>query len=232
MPLHAHRSSIVPPSLVALAPGARAVAPLAGAVFLFAVTYGIVARDAGLGRLATIVFSATTFAGSAQIAGASVLQTDGGLAAAMVAAGLLNLRYLPIGLSIAPALRGSRARQVVEAQLAVDESWAIAHVGNGRYDRDRLVGAGLTVFAAWVGGSAAGAFGGTLLGDPIALGLDVLSPALFLALLVDQLADSRAVAAAGLGALIAASCLPWAPAGVPIVAASLVGLLGAAPAGR
>jgi predicted branched-subunit amino acid permease len=80
--------------------------------------------------------------------------------------------------------------------------------------------------------SAAGAFGGTLLGDPIALGLDVLSPALFLALLVDQLADSRAVAAAGLGALIAASCLPWAPAGVPIVAASLVGLLGAAPAGR
>jgi 4-azaleucine resistance transporter AzlC len=216
----------------ALRPGARAVAPLAGAVFLFAVTYGIIARDAGLGPLATIAFSATTFAGSAQIAAASVLHTGGSLAAAIVAAVLLNLRYLPIGLSIAPALRGPRGRQILEAQLAVDESWAIAHVGGGRYDRDRLVGAGLTVFAAWVGGSAVGALGGTLLGDPAALGLDVLSPALFLALLVGQLDGSRAVAAAGLGALIAASCLPWAPAGVPIVAASLVGLLGATPVRR
>jgi predicted branched-subunit amino acid permease len=196
-------------------------------VFLFAVTYGIIARDAGLGPLATIAFSATTFAGSAQIAAASVLHTGGGLAAAIVAAVLLNLRYLPIGLSIAPALRGPRGRQILEAQLAVDESWAIAHVGGGRYDRDRLVGAGLTVFAAWVGGSAVGALGGTLLGD-----LDVLSPALFLALLVGQLDGSRAVAAAGLGALIAASCLPWAPAGVPIVAASLAGLLGATPVRR
>jgi 4-azaleucine resistance transporter AzlC len=225
MSLHASRTA-------ALRPGARAVAPLAGAVFLFAVTYGIIARDAGLGPLATIAFSATTFAGSAQIAAASVLHTGGGLAAAIVAAVLLNLRYLPIGLSIAPALRGPRGRQILEAQLAVDESWAIAHVGGGRYDRDRLVGAGLTVFAAWVGGSAVGALGGTLLGDPAALGLDVLSPALFLALLVGQLDGSRAVAAAGLGALIAASCLPWAPAGVPIVAASLAGLLGATPVRR
>ena len=134
--------------------------------------------------------------------------------------------YLPIGLSVAPALRGSIPRRVLEAQLAVDEAWAIAHVGDGRYDRDRLVGAGVIVFVAWVSGTGLGVLGGSVLGDPAALGLDVLSPALFLALLVAQVRDARAAGAALLGASIALACIPWAPAGVPIVAASLVALLG------
>ncbi|MGI8780617.1 MAG: AzlC family ABC transporter permease [Solirubrobacteraceae bacterium] len=196
------------------------------AVFVFAVTFGILARDAGMGWLAPLVFSVTTFAGSAQIAAASVLDTAGGVTAAVIAALLLNLRYLPIGLSVAPALRGSIPRRVLEAQLAVDEAWAIAHVGDGRYDRDRLVGAGVIVFVAWVGGTGLGVLGGSVLGDPAALGLDVLSPALFLALLVAQVRDARAAGAALLGASIALACIPWAPAGVPIVAASLVALLG------
>lgn len=193
---------------------------------MFAVTFGILARDAGMGWLAPLVFSVTTFAGSAQIAAASVLDTAGGVTAAVIAALLLNLRYLPIGLSVAPALRGSIPRRVLEAQLAVDEAWAIAHVGDGRYDRDRLVGAGVIVFVAWVGGTGLGVLGGSVLGDPAALGLDVLSPALFLALLVAQVRDARAAGAALLGASIALACIPWAPAGVPIVAASLVALLG------
>jgi len=196
------------------------------AVFVFAVTFGILARDAGMGWLAPLVFSVTTFAGSAQIAAASVLDTAGGVTAAVIAALLLNLRYLPIGLSVAPALRGSIPRRVLEAQLAVDEAWAIAHVGDGRYDRDRLVGAGVIVFVAWVSGTGLGVLGGSVLGDPAALGLDVLSPALFLALLVAQVRDARAAGAALLGASIALACIPWAPAGVPIVAASLVALLG------
>ena len=193
---------------------------------MFAVTFGILARDAGMGWLAPLVFSVTTFAGSAQIAAASVLDTAGGVTAAVIAALLLNLRYLPIGLSVAPALRGSIPRRVLEAQLAVDEAWAIAHVGDGRYDRDRLVGAGVIVFVAWVSGTGLGVLGGSVLGDPAALGLDVLSPALFLALLVAQVRDARAAGAALLGASIALACIPWAPAGVPIVAASLVALLG------
>jgi len=209
-----------------LLPGARAVAPLAVAVFLFAVTFGILARSAGMGWLAPLVFSVTTFAGSAQVAAASVLDTAGGASAAVVAAVLLNLRYLPIGLSIAPALRGPMVRRVLEAQLAVDEAWAIAHVGNGRHDRDRLVGAGVIVFVAWVTGTGVGVVGGGVLGDPAALGLDVLSPALFLALLIGQVREARAAGAAVLGASIALACIPWAPAGVPIVAASLVALLG------
>ena len=122
--------------------GARAVAPIAVAAAVFGASFGILARDAGMGTVAPIVMSVTTFAGSAQFAVASVLESGGAVAAAVVAAILLNLRYLAVGVSVAPSLRGSRARRLAEAQLATDESWAVAQV-RGRVDRDRLIGAAI-----------------------------------------------------------------------------------------
>jgi predicted branched-subunit amino acid permease len=71
-----------------------------------------------------------------------------------------------------------------------------------------------------------GALAGDLLGDPERLGLDAAFPALFLALLVPQLRNRTAVAAALGGAAVALALVPVAPAGVPIVAAAAVCLIG------
>jgi predicted branched-subunit amino acid permease len=76
--------------------------------------------------------SATTFAGSAQFAAASILADGGTVAAAIAAALLLNARYAPIGVSVAPWLAGPRWRRFLHAQLVVDESWAISARGEGR----------------------------------------------------------------------------------------------------
>ena len=200
--------------------GARAAAPLAVAVFAFGASFGMLARDAGMGVVAPIVMSLTTFAGSAQFAVASVLESGGAVAAAIVAAVLLNLRYLAIGVSVAPALRGPAPRRVAEAQLAVDESWAVAQ-RDGRVDRGRLLGAGSVLMASWLTGTVAGTLGGSALGDPADYGLDAMFPALFLALLVGQLDSRRARVAALSGALIAVVLTPVVPPGLPIVAAAL-----------
>jgi 4-azaleucine resistance transporter AzlC len=206
--------------------GARAVAPLAVAAGSFGVAFGILAETAGMGALAPIVMSATTFAGSAQFAAASVLEEDGTVLAAVAAAVLLNGRYLAISLSVAPAFRGSRVRRFFESQLIVDESWAVAQIGGGRIDRRVLIGAGLTLFPFWVGGTALGVLGGEALGDPERLGLDAAFPALFLALLATQLVSRRALAASAGGALVAVVLLPITPAGVPVIAAGAVCLAG------
>jgi predicted branched-subunit amino acid permease len=58
------------------------------------------------------------------------------------------------------------------------------------------------------------------------LGLDAAFPALFLALLVGQLSDRQRWAAAFLGAMVAFVLVPVVPAGVPVIAAALVCLLG------
>jgi predicted branched-subunit amino acid permease len=77
---------------------------------------------AGFSVLATLVFSATTFAGSAQFAAVSVLSGGGTLVAAVVAALLLNARNAPIGASVAPWLHCPWWRRLLVGQLTVDES--------------------------------------------------------------------------------------------------------------
>jgi 4-azaleucine resistance transporter AzlC len=206
--------------------GARAAAAVAATVWFFGASFGLVARASGMGVFAPLVMSATTFAGSAQFAVASILGTSGGAAAAIAAAVLLNARYVPISISVASLFHGPRLRRLAEAQLIVDESWAISSRGGGRFDRRMLIGAGLVLYAAWVTGTAVGVLGGQALGDPEALGLDGAFPALFLALLIPQLVDRTARLAALLGACIAFALTPFTPPGTPIVAASAACLLG------
>jgi 4-azaleucine resistance transporter AzlC len=198
--------------------GMRAAAPIALAVVAFGASFGILARDADMGVVPPIVMSLTTFAGSAQFAVASVLESGGAVAAAIAAAVMLNLRYLAIGMSVAPAVRGGPVRRLAEAQLAVDESWAVAQ-RDGRVDRDRMIGAGLVLLVSWCGGTVAGVLGGGSLGDPADYGLDAMFPALFLALLVGQVHGPRTRAAALAGGLIALALTPLVPPGLPIVAA-------------
>jgi 4-azaleucine resistance transporter AzlC len=206
--------------------GARRAWPLAVAVGGFGLTYGVLARQAGFSSVAVVVFSILTFAGSAQFAAVSIVGDGGTAVAAIAAALLLNARYLPIGLSVAPYLPGRAAARAAQGQVAVDESWAVSHRGGGRYDPRLLVGAGLTIYGSWVACSIAGVVAGSALGDPETLGLDAAFPALFLALLAGQIHDRRLLAAAVAGGAIALAMVPLVPPGVPIVAAAAVCLVG------
>ena len=204
--------------------GARLALPISIAVVAFAAAFGVLARAAGMGVAAPLVMSATTFAGSAQFAAASILGAAGGSAAAIAAALLLNARYVPIGVSVARGFSGGFLRRLLGAQLVVDESWAIASRRN--FDFRVLAGAGGVLYLAWNAGTAIGVLGGGALGDPRRLGLDAAFPALFLALLVPQVRTRRALAAAVLAAVLAFALIPFAAPGIPIVAAVVVCLLG------
>jgi 4-azaleucine resistance transporter AzlC len=206
--------------------GVRAALAVAATVWFFGASFGLVARAAGMGTVAPLLMSATTFAGSAQFAVSSILGAGGGAAAAIAAAVLLNARNAPISISVASLFRGRLLRRLLESQLIVDESWALASRGGGRFDRRILLGAGLLLYVSWVSGTAVGALAGDALGDPKDLGLDGAFPALFLALLAPQLRAPRATAAAATGAVIALVLIPVTPAGTPIIAASAACLLG------
>jgi len=219
-------ASVHPTSSRTYLDGVRAAAPIGVAALAFGLSFGVLARSAGMGRIAPVVMSATTFAGSAQFAAASILGAGGGLVTAIVAAVLLNLRYGPIGLSAAGAFEGRWWKRAVTAQLVVDESWAIAQRDDGRTDRHLLVGAGLLLLVTWTTGTAIGAFAGDLVADPEALGLDAAFPALFLALLWSQVRERSKLLAALGGAAIALVLMPFSGPGVPIVVASLACLIG------
>ncbi|MBA3787939.1 MAG: AzlC family ABC transporter permease [Actinobacteria bacterium] len=204
--------------------GVLAALPLAPGPLLFGASFGLLAADAGMSWAAAVLMSATTFAGSAQFAAASVLETGGGAVAAIVAAVLLNARYVPLSVSVASIFPGSRRRRLAESQLIVDESWALAG-RSGRFEYPVLIGAGLLFYILWVGGTAAGILVGDLL-DPEAIGLDAAFPALFLALLVPYVRARRSLVAAVLAAMITFVLIPVAPSGVPLVVAALACLIG------
>jgi predicted branched-subunit amino acid permease len=181
-----------------------------------------------MGTVAPIVMSGIVFAGSAQFAATAVLAAGGGVFAAVAAGILLNARYGPMGIALAPSLDGSAVRRAAHGQAMIDASWAMAIRGEGRFDPAFMVGATLPSYPAWVGGTALGVLGGELIGDPDALGLDALFPAFFLALLLggELQRSRRAVAASLLGASVALALVPFAPAGVPVIAACAGALVG------
>ncbi len=206
--------------------GARLAAPLVPAAAALGASFGVLARTAHFDAITAIVMSATTFAGSAQVAAVSVLGAGGSIAAAVVAALLLNARYAPIGITVAQSFRGHVLKRLAESQLVIDESWALSGGGTSRFDRRVLLGVGASLWVGWVGGTAVGALIGQAIGDPSAFGLDGAFAALFLALLAAQLTDRRRIVAAVGGATIAAALIPFTPPGIPIIAATAAVALG------
>jgi branched chain amino acid efflux pump len=205
--------------------GVRAALPLVPGPVLFGLSFGVLAEAAGMGAAAAVVMSGTTFAGSAQFAAATVLEDGGTVVAAIVSAVLLNARYAGMSVAVASIFPGGRARRFLESQLIVDESWALSG-RSGRFEWPILVGAGLLLYVLWVSSTALGTVAGEALGDPNDLGLDAAFAALFLALARPYLRGRRALEAAALGGIITLVLIPFAPAGLPLVAAAAACLLG------
>ena len=204
--------------------GARAGVPIAIAAGVVGVSFGVLAEPV-MGAAAAIAMSALVFAGAAQFAALSVLAAGGGALPAILAGILLNLRFLPMGVAVAPWIRGGILKRAGYGATIVDASWALSSRGEGRFDPDVMVGATIPQYPLWVLGTALGALGGDLVGDPESLGLDAVFPAFFLGLLLEEMRTAAGRTAALVGAAIALALIPFAPPGIPVLAASVAAVL-------
>jgi 4-azaleucine resistance transporter AzlC len=193
---------------------------------ILAVSFGILAENAGLSDVEAVIMSAIVFAGSAQFTAISILAQGGGAGAAVAAAALMNSRFLPMGAAVGPSLRGGPIRRALKGQAVVDHSWALLSRGDGSFDEALLLGASAIAYVTWVSGTAVGALWGNELGDPDALGLDAIFPAFFFGLLLNEIKSRRSRGVAALGTVIALALVPFTPPGVPVLVASLASLVG------
>jgi len=201
------------------AAGARAALPLALPTFLIGASFGVAAASIGWGVVAPVVMSAIVFSGAAQFAVVAVLGSGGGALAAIVAATLVASRFLAMGVAIGPSMRGGAARRALEGQAVVDASLVLARTGETSYGPRRLLGSTGPQYAGWQLGTVAGVVAGGRIADPEALGLDVLFPAFFVALLAGELVDRPRRVTAAAGAAIALALVPFTPPGIPVIAA-------------
>ena len=191
----------------------------------FGVSFGAVSVSSGLSVWQTIVCSLVMFSGGSQFAFVGVAAA-GSPWAGIPTALLLAVRNAFYGVRLSDILSGLGWRRPAVAHLVIDETTAMA-VAQKRPDDQRYAfyATGLILFVLWQSGTVIGALVGGVI-DTKAFGLDVAAPAAFAALLWPALVSVRARLVALAGALLAFLLIPIAPAGVPVIAAAVVAVVG------
>jgi predicted branched-subunit amino acid permease len=191
----------------------------------YGISFGAISVASGLDVWQSCALSLIVFTGASQFALVGVIGAGGNPFLAALSGLLLGTRNTLYGIKVAPLVGWRGARRAAAAHLVIDESSAMTLTRTTREQaRAGFLSTGLAVFVLWNLATLAGALAGDSLGDPRAYGLDAAVGAAFLGLLWPRLTTMRNRVAALLGAAVALSMVPLVPAGVPVLAASVVAL--------
>ena len=188
----------------------------------YGISFGALSTAAGLSLAQTCALSVLMFTGASQFAFVGVIGAGGNPFAGAATATLLGARNGLYGLHLSQILGVRGIRRAFAAQLVIDESAALSLGGRtASLARVGFWSGGLSVYVCWNAATALGALGASLLSDPKVLGLDVVAPAAFMALLAPRMRSRRAWLAAITGAAVAVLAVPVTPPGVPVLLAAV-----------
>jgi predicted branched-subunit amino acid permease len=194
----------------------------------YALSFGAISTASGLSVLQTCALSVLMFTGASQFALVGVVGAGGSVWAGAATAALLGSRNALYGMRLSSILDRSRWTRAAAAHFVIDETTAMAiareSVAESRF---AFWATGAAVFTLWNLGTLIGALATHALPDPKVLGFDAAPPAAFLALLAPRLRAREPLAIALGAGVVALVCLPFVPAGVPLlIVAVLVAIFG------
>ncbi len=194
----------------------------------YALSFGAIATTSGLSLLQTVSLSLLMFTGASQFALVGIIGSGGSVWAGAATAALLGTRNALYGVRLSSLLKVSGLRRFGAAQFVIDETTAMAIARDDEnVGRFAFWATGLLLFAFWNLGTLIGALATNALPDPKVLGLDAAPPAAYLALLAPRLRAREPLAIALAAGLVALICIPFVPAGIPLlIVAGLVVLYG------
>lgn len=169
--------------------GMREAIPLAGSYIPIAISFGLIAVQAGFSAWEAVVISILIYAGGSQFLFVGMIAAGAPLWLVVIISLLINARHVVYGPNLAPWITSSRWWPWLVHGLT-DQVFAMAHIRMPQMSEHERLGwfSGIMLLAwgSWIGGTAIGAFSGKelisqwpLLGEITAFAL----PALFLALL-------------------------------------------------
>jgi 4-azaleucine resistance transporter AzlC len=207
--------------------GFAAIVPLWLGVVPFAIAYAVIARDAGLSLVETQALSLFVFAGSAQFTAAGLFATGATALEIVFTTFLLNVRHVLYGLALGRRIELDGWRRPLAAFFLTDEIFGV--VSSRRAPTFAyLLGAELSLFVTWNASTLGGGIIGGAIPDPTKLGLDLVFPLAFVALLVPLVRTRAELVVAVLSGALAYGVAQLSSGGVPIVVAGVTGsLLGA-----
>jgi predicted branched-subunit amino acid permease len=216
-------------SLAGCLEGARYTLPLLPSMFVFASAFGTAAAQKGLGLGETLGISAFVFAGAAQMVAIEIWRevwTPGTLLTLMTVTAVINARLILMGASIQHWLADEpKARIALSAFLLTDANWLIStrYSSEGGRDVGVLIGSGLALWLIWVPGTLPGYLAGALVSDPKRIGLDLILPIFFSAMLVPLWKGWRPARPWAAAAVVALLVHAFVPGYAFIIAGALAG---------
>ena len=180
--------------------GFSAGLPIALGYLPIAVTFGILARQAGLSSLEAAGMSVFVFAGASQFIALKLLASGISILQIVLTTFIINFRHFLLSASLSQRLRSRRRHALLLAFGITDETFVVASMREP-LNEPVLMGLILTAYLAWVGGTLAGSLLAGLIPLTLVKGMSTALYALFIALLVPAV---RGKPLAGLTALLSA----------------------------
>jgi predicted branched-subunit amino acid permease len=197
--------------------GVRLTLPMLPGVLLMSAAFGTVAAQKGLTLFQAALTSGALFAGASQLVALEVwptVWTFGAVLTLALVTATVNMRYLLMGAALRPWLGPAPLWQSYIILLTtVDANWIVAmrYRSEGGSDPGIILGSGIVLWLFWVAGTFPGHMLGAIMSDPRRLGLDLVLPIFFAAMLVPLWRGPRRGAAwviAGAVALLMAHFVP------------------------
>lgn len=206
--------------------------PLWAGAIPVGIAYGLAARGAGLSVVEAQMMSLVVFSAAAQVSAVSLLDDGASSMIVLATALLLNVQLLLLGLAAGRASRPRWLGRLLGAGFLTEGAYGVA-IGSGRLTLPGLIGAGASMYVAWNLGTALGVTVGDAIPDPRGIGIDLVAPLTFLAVLVPLVRTRPALVTALVAGLTALALTQVAPTGVAVLGAGLGGsMAGAWAAGR
>lgn len=214
--------------------GLIAALPIVLGYFPIAFSFGVAATRAGLSEVEAVGLSLIIYAGASQFLALALISGGVPLLVAAFTLVAMNLRHVLYGPALMKRVEAGAPRRWAWAWAfgLTDEVFgaALGALARGRsYSEPFMFGLGLAAYAAWVSGTALGAYAGSgaLEGWPVVdAALGFMLPALFLALLLSILSRVQLPVIAVAALATVSGTVAWSG-----TAGILVGMLAGAVAG-
>ncbi|MDC3417300.1 AzlC family ABC transporter permease [Aquibacillus salsiterrae] len=154
-----------------------------------ALTYGVLAKQAGMNVSEITLMSVLVYAGASQFMGAGMIGAGAGMLEIVIATFVLNFRHFVMSLSFMNRLRGIPLRWKVPLSFGLtDESFAVSslHTEEAKQDKGTYFYAALmlTAYSSWVIGSFLGGILGDIIPDALSQSMGIALYAMFIGLLI------------------------------------------------
>lgn len=177
------------PSIHMLQRGLATGLPIMLGYLPIAITYGVLAKQAGMSLSELTLMSVMVFAGASQLMGANMIAVGAGAIEIIIATFVLNFRHFVMSLSFMNQLRNIKLKWKAPLSLGLtDETFAVAALNpkEAKMEKGVLFYTAIILMAylSWILGSFLGGVLGEVIPDRLSQSMGIALYAMFIGLLI------------------------------------------------